>query len=145
MTPSAVPSRDLVAEVSLRLRRHAPVDRELGWLPVGLLVLGILSATTSCLAIAWLLWWGWHHPLEVAAILSSGAEALSGVSWVLEGMETVIRALDGLGLAASLGIGVICCGSLFVLSIWMLSHTESSTGSGPVTLPGGDGRFLRGH
>jgi hypothetical protein len=131
MAPCAVPPRNLAVGVSLRLHQQASPNRKPAWLRVGALALGILSLTTSALVIAWLLWWGWHHTLELALLLSSGAETLSSVSWALAGIKAELRSLDGSGLKLSLATCVVCSGGLSALWLWALTHRGSSTGDGP--------------
>jgi hypothetical protein len=102
MTPPVAPARDLVAGVSRMLRPQAPVRSRSVWLPLGLMALGLLSQVTSCIAIAWLLWWGLRHPLDIAAALSSGAEALSKMSSTLAIAETLMKSLGASSSATAL-------------------------------------------
>jgi len=75
----------------------------------------VLCLAASFLAILGLLLAGWRHPLEVAIIVSAGAQALSWVSWALEGFETVIAGARMPGLGLILLSSALCDTSLLLL------------------------------
>ena len=138
-SPGVAPSRDLAAGLPQKLHQYELNRPGLCWLTLGLLVVWMLGLAGSCLAIVCLLWWGWRHPLEVATVLASGAQILSGASWLLGALETVIAGMGGLVLAGLLAICVIGAGGLVVLWIWTIVRTGSSTGSVAVTMPAESG------
>jgi anti-sigma factor RsiW len=131
-TPAAVPSRSLVEGVSERLSQSPSRESRWGWPTVGVALVGTLSLGTSWLAFAWLLWWGWRHPLELVAVLSAGAKMMSGVSWVLAGIESAIESIGGSGLATLLASCLIGAGGLAVFWIWGVARAGPSGGSAPL-------------
>ena len=131
-TPAVAPSRSLAEGVSERLSQSASRESRWGWLTVGVALVGTMSLGTSCLAFAWLLWWGWRHPLELVAVLSAGAKMVSGMSWVLAGIESVIESIGGSGLTALLASCLIGAGGLAVSWIWDVVRAGPSEGSTPL-------------
>jgi len=130
-TPPAVPSRSLVQGVSERLNQSPSPGSRRGWQMVGVALVVTMSLGTSCLTLAWLLWWGWRHPLELVTVLSAVAKMVSGVSWVLAEIESVIESIGGLGLSTLLTTCLIGAGGLAVFWLWDVARAGRSGGSTP--------------
>jgi predicted anti-sigma-YlaC factor YlaD len=130
-TPSVAPSRSLAEGVSERLSQSSSRESQWGWLTVGVALVGTMSLGTSCLAFASLLWWGWRHPLELVAVLSAGAKLVSGMSWVLAGIESMVESIGGPGLTALLAWCLIGAGGLAVFWISDVARARGSNSSTP--------------
>lgn len=134
-TPPAVPSRSLVEGVSERLGQGGYRESRWGWLTVSVALVGTTSLGTSCLAFAWLLWWGWRYPLELVAVLSTGAKMMSGMSWMLAEIESLIESTGGSGLTGLLASCLLGAGGLAVFWIWHAVRAWRSGGQPLLTPP----------
>jgi anti-sigma factor RsiW len=134
-TPAADPPLTLMEGVLARLHPSPPPESRWGWLTVGVMVVGTISLGTSCLAVAWLLWWGWRHPLELVTVLSAGAQMLSALSWLLVGIESSMASIGGLGFVALLASSIIGAGGLVILWIHEVVRTGHSRSLTPLAPP----------
>jgi anti-sigma factor RsiW len=131
--PTTAPSHDLAAAVLHNLHTHERSQSASGWLMLGLLTACGLCLTAACLATATALWWAWQHPLAVAMILSSGAQILGRVNWMLERLQAVISSARRCGSFAD----CMLCNGLIFLWVWAGSRSRGiSRGAGSPMTPG---------
>jgi anti-sigma factor RsiW len=125
--PPVVAPRSLVEGVAERLQQRSRKPRTWCWLPAGLLTLWTLWLGLSGLAMVGLLWWGWSHLPQVAAICSSLARMLTQLSRWLGGVEAVVAAAPHRSLAVLFGGVALCAYGLALLLSWAMVRT---TGGG---------------
>jgi anti-sigma factor RsiW len=122
----AEPSRSMADQIAQRFHQYRRHQSPMAWLAPGLLIGWVLCLGASCLAILGLLWLGWRHPLEVAIILSSGAQALSKATWVLANLETIVASAHLPGLPVIFLAWALCGTGLLLLGTYAVLHSVSA-------------------
>jgi len=119
------PPADFVASVTARLQeRHQRRSRS-RWFGSGMVLALALVLIGFWLMVAMLVWWGYHHPLEVGVALSSGAQLLSSLTRIFRGLGTLFGSVDGMTLTIGAGCGLSLTFALVLLWGWVMSHSRA--------------------
>ncbi|PKO21117.1 MAG: hypothetical protein CVU38_16490 [Chloroflexi bacterium HGW-Chloroflexi-1] len=121
--PPLIPPPDFVASVMARLGERRRRRSRSRWFGSGMVLASALVLVGFWLIVAALLWWGHQHPLEVGIALSSGAQFLSSLTWILRGLGTLFGSVDGVVLKLGAGFGLSLTFALVLLWFWVMSRS----------------------
>ncbi|MCX6031688.1 MAG: anti-sigma factor [Chloroflexi bacterium] len=123
--PLLAPPVGFTDRVLARLHERRQRSTWQKWLGSGLVLLWGVLFCGFWLAVAGLIWWGLRHPLEAALVLSTAAQLVSGVSWVLRSVGTVVSSVGTGTLALGVGLSGCLTGCLALLWVWVVGRSRS--------------------
>ncbi len=123
-TPALEPPVSLMAGLTARLAAHRAEHHRRRWLASGLVL-----AWAGMLCVVWLasvvaLAWGYSHPVEVGLLLSSGAQIVSSLAWLLRGAQALVGGWGEASWPMVAGCFVSLTACLALLWVWLMMRSD---------------------